>query len=276
MAYASEISRRNPACLLILVDQSGSMNEEIPADRTTKAKGVADVVNNLIAELINRNTNGEEVFDRFHVGVITYGDTSVKTPFGPDGLAPLSQIYEKPLRIETRIFDRYVGAGRMEQEQVQMPIWFDALGAGRTPMCEALGKAKEVLTTWVASHPSSFPPIVVNITDGEASDGDPSPAMRELQTLSTRDGSALLFNVLVTQKAGDRKVAYPADPEDMWDRASATLFESSSILPPALLAEASRAIGRELPAGARGVVLNASLVDLIKALEIGTRAGNAV
>jgi len=156
-----------------------------------------------------------------------------------------------------------------------MPIWFEAVGSGRTPMCEALMKAKEVLTPWVSAHPTSFPPMIVNITDGEASDGDPAQAMRDLQTLSTRDGSSLLFNVLVTQKAGDRKVLYPIDAEDMWDKTSTTLFESSSILPPAMLAEAGRTLGRELPAGARGVVLNAGMVDLIKALEIGTRASNA-
>jgi len=276
MPYASEISRKKPACLMILVDQSGSMNEELPTEHTTKAQGVADVVNNLIAELINRNTNGEEVFDRFHLGVITYGDVRVDTPFGPEGLAPLSRIWEKPLRVETRTIDHYVGAGRMEQECIQMPIWFEAVGSGRTPMCAALAKAKVILAPWVAAHADSFPPIIVNITDGEASDGDPTQAMRDLRALSTGDGSALLFNVLVTQKAGDRKVIYPADPEDMWDRTSATLYDSSSELPPAMLSEAGRTLGRELPAGARGVVLNAGMLDLIKALEIGTRAGNSV
>ena len=42
MAYSAEISRANPTCLLFVIDQSGSMSEELEAG-VTKASFLADV-----------------------------------------------------------------------------------------------------------------------------------------------------------------------------------------------------------------------------------------
>ena len=271
MPYEAEISRRNPACVLVLLDQSGSMSELLPAENTAKAQGVVDVVNNLIAELINRNTNGEEVFDRVDVGVITYGGETVATPLAENGLASLTQLAAKPLRVDTRQVEHYMGAGRTEMQTIVMPVWFDPISSGRTPMCQALERAKTILGSWTAAHPSSYPPILINVTDGEASDGNPTPHFQGLQSLSTQDGAALVINVLITQKANGTKVCYPGDSEEMWDEVSTRLFLGSSLLPDALRKQAQDRLERTLPAGARAVVLNAGMVELVQALDIGTR-----
>ena len=46
--------------------------------------------------------------------------------------------------------------------------------AGQTPMCEALRRVRDIAAAWCAdpAHAESFPPMVFNITDGEASDSD--------------------------------------------------------------------------------------------------------
>ncbi len=54
MPYTAEISRANPACIIFLLDQSGSMNEPFSATGEAllpKARGVADAISRLIAEL---------------------------------------------------------------------------------------------------------------------------------------------------------------------------------------------------------------------------------
>jgi len=69
-------------------------------------------------------------------------------------------------------------------------------------MCQALAQAKTIVQNWISQHPSCFPPIVINITDGEATDGNPSDAANEIMGLASSDGNVLLFNVhLSSQRA---------------------------------------------------------------------------
>lgn len=51
MAYSAEISRDNPTCFLFVLDQSGSMDEQMETGRS-KALFVADVLNKTLATLV--------------------------------------------------------------------------------------------------------------------------------------------------------------------------------------------------------------------------------
>jgi hypothetical protein len=66
-------------------------------------------------------------------------------------------------------------------------------------MTEALSQGHKVLSKWVTEHRTAFPPVVFNISDGEATDGEPSGAAA-LRSLSTDDGEALLFNVHLSER----------------------------------------------------------------------------
>ena len=48
----------------------------------------------------------------------------------------------------------------------------EVIANGGTPMCHALGMATSLLQSWTSQHANSFPPVVINISDGEATDGD--------------------------------------------------------------------------------------------------------
>jgi len=158
MAYEAEITRDNPGCFLFLVDQSGSMADRIADKRggKTKAQGVADAVNDLLHDLIDKCTGPDGVLDYFHMGVMGYADKVVNAFTGVlanQDLVPLSELA------------KYRSAG--------LPISFGPVAEGNTRMCAALKRAHQVLGEWVLRHPLSFPPIVINITDGEATDGNP-------------------------------------------------------------------------------------------------------
>ena len=56
-------------------------------------------------------------------------------------------------------------------------------------MCHMLYRSYEILHQWIGSHPRSFPPIVVHITDGESQDGDPIPYADAVKSLTTEDGN---------------------------------------------------------------------------------------
>ena len=142
MAYTAEISRTNPTCFLLLVDQSGSMAEPFGADSgKSKAQGVAEAVNRLLQTLVARCAKGEHILDRYHVGVIGYGG-EVRLGFPVDGLAgevlqPVSRIGACPLRIEDRHERIADGAGGWRDRRIKFPVWFEPMSQGKTPMCAA-------------------------------------------------------------------------------------------------------------------------------------------
>ena len=147
-------------------------------------------------------------------------------------------------------------------------IWFDAVAKNRTPMCQALREARRILSDWVAAHEDSYPPVVINITDGEANDGDPVEPARDLQRLRTKDGNVLLFNCHLSSHSASPTL-YPNTDNELVDEFAKMLFSMSSALPAKMIKNA-RAEDEDLPDGARGFVFNAKSRDLTRYLEIGT------
>lgn len=213
MPYSAEISRTNPTCFLFLIDQSGSMADAVPEQANRrKADALADTINRFLQNLVIRCAKEEGVRDYFHVGVIGYGAT-VGPAFvggltGRD-LVSISEIGNMPARIEDKKKKVDDGAGGIMEQSIRMPIWFDPIAGGGTPMCQALGLAQGILQTWLAQHPNCFPPVVIQITDGESTDGDPSAVMRAIKESSSQDGNVLLFNVHISSDPKATPVAFP-------------------------------------------------------------------
>lgn len=276
MPHRAEISRANPTCMLFLIDQSGSMEAPFGGDSSLgKNKAVADVINRLLYNLVLRNTVGETVADRFHVGVLGYGGHGVAPAFAGAlanrPLVPLSDVAAAPARLEERLKKESDGAGGVVERRVRFPIWFEPRAYAGTPMCEALRQAQDVLRDWLLQHPTCFPPIAVNITDGESTDGDPSQPGRDLAALHSSDGEVLFFNVHISSQRAP-SVEFPADETALPDQYARMLFAMSSPLLPHMV-QAARESGSVVNEGARGFAFNADLVGLIKFLDIGTRTG---
>jgi hypothetical protein len=187
---------------------------------------------------------------------------------------PISKLANAPLRIDER--KRLVddGAGGLVEQTVKFPVWYEPRPTGKTPMCEALKTAHHWLKVFVEHMPGSYPPLVVNITDGHATDGDPLPCARELQKLGTKDGQLLLFNVHVSAHSAN-PVEFPATEASLPDDFARLLFRMSSPLPPRLL-EAAKAEGFPARAGTRGFVFNADLVSVVRFLDLGTKVQQPV
>jgi hypothetical protein len=277
MPYTAEISRGNPSCFLFLIDQSGSMDDEFGAgeSKRKKADGVADAINRLIQNLVIKCAKSEGVRDYYHVGVIGYG-AKAGPAFGGalagKELAPISEIADNPARVEERTKKVDDGAGGLVDQTVKFPIWFDAVAKGGTPMCGALGQAKSTLERWLADHPACFPPIVINISDGESTDGDPTAAAEAVQALASEDGNVLLFNVHLSSHRAT-PIEFPDGEDSLPDNYAKLLFNLSSVLPEymRLMAQSE---GYAVSDGTRGFVFNADMVAVIRFLDIGTRPSN--
>jgi hypothetical protein len=278
MPYDAEISRNNPAAILLLVDQSRSMVEPFAGQPDQKkSEGVADAVNRLLQNLVLKSAKADGVRDYFHVGVIGYG-TKLRCGLGgalpDDVLVPVGRVADSPLRIETRTQLVDDGAGEYVEQPFRFPVWFEARANGPTPMNGAFEAAEAVLKAFVAAHPASFPPIVINLTDGQPTDANPLAAVRRIGRLGTADGKALVFNLLIS---ADPKppVYFLASDELLVDPYAKLLFRMSSELPPRLMA-AARAEGYDVQPGARGVVFNADLTAVVRFLDIGTRVSTVL
>lgn len=272
MAYSAEISRANPTCFIFLIDQSGSMADVIGTGEGKKADGVADVINRMLQNLVLKCARDEGVRDFFHIAVIGYGaqvGPAFSGALAGRQLVPISEVGNSPARVEQRNKKVPDGAGGLVDQPIRFPIWFDAVANGGTPMSQALGQAKAIIETWLSQHPNCFPPIVFNITDGEASDGDPTSAADEIRKLKSSDGEVLLFNIhLSSQKA--QSVVFASTDAGLPDQFAQQLFRISSNLPPQM-ARAAQTEGLNTTEGSRGFVFNAGMVEVIKALDIGTR-----
>jgi hypothetical protein len=284
MPYTAEISRTNPSCFLFLIDQSGSMQDPIPAGVGTdapvsstrsKAQGVADAINRLLQNLVIKCAKSEGVRDYYQVGVIGYGarvGPAFGGPLAGRDLIPISEIADSPERVEERTRKIDDGAGGVVDQTIKFPVWFDPVANGGTPMCEAMSQAKATLSNWIAQHGTSFPPIVINITDGESTDGDPSAVAQRLSGLATSDGQCLLFNIHVSSQTA-QPIQFPSSEAGLPDQHAQLLYNISSPLP-----DFMQIFAREehLPVspGSRGFVFNADMVSVIRFLDIGTRPSN--
>ena len=274
MSYEAEVSRNNPSAFLFLVDMSGSMTDPYGAGKR-KADGVADAINKLLSNLSIKCTKSEGVRDYYEVGVISYGK-QVAPALGGEltgmTLAPISAVANHPARVEERAKKEDDGAGGVAEVKVKFPVWFDPKAAGSTPMCKALKLAHETLKPWIDAHQYSFPPIVINITDGESTDGDPSADAEAIRNLETQDGKALLLNCHISTAKGSSVLFADAD-EGLPDQFAKLLFNMSSVLPEPIRESAQRE-GFQVSESSRGFAFNADLVELIRFLDIGTRPSN--
>jgi hypothetical protein len=275
MTYSAEISRSNPTCFVFIVDQSASMIDPIGNSETSQRKAdvVSDAINRLLTELAVKCAKEEGVRDYFHVAVIGYGQ-SVGSAFqgslsGRD-LVPLSVVADNPAKIDERIKKVPDGAGGLVEMSTTFPIWMEPVANNGTPMCRALAVADSLVSKWVEDHPTCFPPIVLNLTDGEANDGDPTEQAANIQSRASADGTALLFNLHVSG-TDSPSVTFPESSAGLPDKYACTLFEMSSTLPAHMRSYAAQ-LGFSAAEGARGFVYNADIASVIQFLDIGTRA----
>lgn len=280
MPYTQEISRQNKALFIFLLDQSFSMDDPLANSSNRKADELALAINAWLQNMVIACSKSEGFKDYLDIAVIGYGSddsgNAVIEPALIGGLAgrelvSISEIANNPARIDNvTAFVPDDDTGEMIEMPQQVPVWIDAKTQGATPICSAIVKACEIIDNWIPQHKSSFPPIVINITDGESSEGDPIPYAETLKQRGTDDGDVLFFNCCVSSTPGDRFL-FRGNGELMPDQFARQLFQMSSVLPEPILKKA-RDMGQELEPNARGMAYNADMVTLIKFLDMGTRS----
>lgn len=281
MSHEKQWGGPHPGCLIVLIDQSGSMEDPFGGTRIgagkKKCEAVALVLNSLLNELVRTNTVGSTIKPRADIAVLGYHEQAVENAL-PQALTvqdfvSLPQLMTNPLRVDVKMKKELDETGKVVELPESVPVWVEPVAKGGTPMCAALKRARELAEQWATKHPDNYPPVVMNITDGEATDGDITGPAKDLASVHTTDGSALLFNCHITEHSfpevqfPESEGKVPDDPKKL----ARLLYSVSSELPDSALKLAS------LPSGARGFIFNGD-ADSIRQMFIfatipGTGAG---
>lgn len=259
--YTKSMSRRFPGCIIILLDQSGSMTDPFGNDsNAAKMDKAAEAVNSALRDLVYRCQYEDDIVPRCSIGVIGYGGEGVRSawagPLHDRTLVPVNEIAH--MTTDTR-----------DNGDEVVPIWIEPHGALGTPMAEAFELAAEWLKPWVDAHPECPAPVVINVTDGEPTDAKETlKAANEIRKIRTRDGATLVLNVHLSSEPGSQLIL-PHQPDVRWSDLEQLMFEISSVLPASLVRAAS-AHGFSPMVDARGYVFNADAETLVKVLKIGS------
>ncbi|WMT48928.1 MAG: VWA domain-containing protein [Thermoplasmatales archaeon] len=266
MTYDAEISRRNPGLFIFLLDQSRSMSRKIAGGQRSKAQEASDAINRQLNEVISRCTKSDGIRPYFDVGVIGYGFKSGDAR-GLIGDSPVS-ISE----LESHILKMEKHSEEIDGETIEteFPVWFEPVASYDTPMVKALTIAKEWTEKWIGEHGNSFPPVIINISDGGATDGNPSDIAEEIMNMETSDGKVLLWNCHLSEK-DEKPISFPKDETEIpEDKNARTMFSMTSVVPEPMVARAKEEFSN-VESGSKAYVFNANLEELIKLLDIGTR-----
>jgi hypothetical protein len=259
------ISSTNPCLLVYMIDQSGSMNEKFGNASHTKAVELANAMNDILYEVGLRCIgSGGELKNRFEIAVIGYGKTESAAQSAWEGalsnkwVVSIKNIFEHSLQVED-----------------DKPIWIKPYSVSNTPMTKAFENAKRLCSDWIkwGNHQDSHPPIVINITDGEATDGGSNynklrSEVNDLRQLSTNYGTVNILNIHISDKAGDR-IHFPKELVNGREQYGKLLFDLSTPLNENMVRIAQQK-GYNVEPGSKGYVLNGNAVDLINFLNIGT------
>lgn len=232
----------------------------------------------VIQTLIATAAKDEGIRRYYQIGGLGYGSVIAnlfEPTFGDQELVWIDELAVKPLRIEVRERKESDGAGGFIKVQTKFPIWIDPVANGRTPMCEALSRTKSILEKWVQEHPNSYPPTVINFTDGEANDdGDPTTIAQELKNVGTNDGGILIFTLHASSNQFSRTVFCPGVDEDLRDVPSKKMFDMSSQLTDPMVQMAKNNYGFDVEKGGKAFVYNGDIDQLVALLDIGTHPAN--
>jgi hypothetical protein len=269
MSYSKQWSSNNPGLLLLLLDQSGSMNGRIAGENESKATFATRAINSLIKEIVMRNMDGESVRNRVRMSVIGYNNSA---PILLNGM--LKDFAFKPRGMQD-VIKRIDSENGIIEMSVKQPYWITECADGGTNMMGAYKAAHEIIVQHGREFPEAPSPVVINLSDGEPNTGGECKDVQDfihgtIWKSGTTDGATLTYNMFLSDRS-NQSIDYPSSLSEivLCDEHSRFMFESSSIIPAAFWAAATH-LGIKLKENSRGCVINHSGDSLVKFIRFGS------
>lgn len=285
MSYLARITQKCPTAVLLLVDQSGSMAEPVQWNgrAVTKAEAVSASINVLLAELIARSRRDGGYQPYYDIAVLGYSGSEVRSllpTVGDEMFLTPELLVDNPAEVREVQRVRALPGGQQVVTVMREKLWVRPASDWNTPMVAAFGEAYRLLKGWCGKYKGQpcYPPTVINITDGDATDGDAaklSAAAAKLRSLGTADGNVLLINIHISDLEKEPVLFPGSEAELPEDRYARLLFDISSPMPTLYRDEIALMTGRSSGEGAvRGMAYNANMTDLVRMMNIGTATAN--
>lgn len=245
-----------PGCVVILVEESAAMSARPAGQDQPLAATAATAINSLVRQL------GEG--PDFPIALVGYGEAGVGGRWGGAfagrDFVPVAELAASPLRTESRT--RKI-PGRPE-EAVAFPVWYDApAGAGKSPQIAGFEQVQTLLNQWTASAPIGVgQPLVVHVFGGASSDGNPAKVVQAVQALGS---GTLVFHAHLGVTTGVPPTLFPANRAYLPVGPIRDTFDRTSPLTPEMVQHLKSA-QLVINAGARGLVYNGQLLDLVRCL----------
>jgi hypothetical protein len=180
---------------------------------------------------------------------------------------PTTNLADAPLVVENRVRRVGLPVAGAQEESVRFPIWYvPQLGASILPVlgyayCRHLVVAGTTLeTVW------SKPPLIISFV-GDLVPHEVEMAIERVLGLSSPGGPPLVFHVHLGGTGAGPAVLYPSSDIRLPPGPPCDLFRWSSVLPDPMIA-VLRAARVPVSMGARGMIYNASVADLIRMLSL--------
>lgn len=285
MPYTASISRINPGGFLFLIDQSGSMRMPFAGQHSqTKMNGAADAINRTIDNIAQRCSQGSEIRNYFDIAILGYttdmlGKTVLTSTLPGTSLSQpfldISRVVDN-VELEEITVEEKDGEGGTIVLTRKKPVWLKPQARYGTPMKAAMEAATQAVRNWTREHQESYPPIVIHLSDGNSTDGNPEPAVEKLMQLGTEDGPTLIFNVHLSE-APLTPILYPSRESQLpkQDQYSSMMFRISSEMPGTSRRMATL-LDIPIEEDSKGYVFNADMTALVQFLDIGTRAASNI
>lgn len=262
--YQEKLSSSKPGLIIFMIDQSSSMLDEYA--NSTKAKVATLAINRAINEIIFACANGDEIIDRCYVAVIGYG-SSVEVLF-------LEKVSDLAKNTNTITLKKSIpdGAGGQVDVDEFIRVFLQENASNGTPMARAFHEAYIGSEKFISSNPFSFPPIIINITDGAPNDIDDTlHEVTKLAKLKTTDGNVIIMNAHIGEISTERIELPNKKSKFRANKFANFLFDISSIIPDSL-ARKAKVLGYDIRPNSRGLVFNADAETLIKLINFGSSA----
>ncbi|MCE9651851.1 MAG: hypothetical protein K8Q89_02155 [Nitrosarchaeum sp.] len=283
--YDQKITRQNPALIIFLIDQSSSMSDLMftsSGSGFSMAKIAKYICDKCLYEAFRTCNAGNEVRPYIDLAIIGYG-TSIRSAMPKIGLDELPFSVTKLSETWIKKNDSTPSDNEFESPRYE---WVEEVSKGNTPMLEALTKTKKIIEKWTSSHHNSFPPIVINITDGMPTDDiallsryetgslgdittlDVFSLSKQIQKLGTNNGNVLFCNAHISS-ARLAQILYPLSTKNIDDPFAELMFELSSTIPNELIPLGNE-IGLPIVSGSKFFIYNADVNSLLNFVSFGT------
>ena len=285
------MSRANPGLMVFLVDCSASMTFPLLHSANDKNKSIskfqaaATILDSVLFQCTTKCASEDKYKDYVDFVILGYGDNV---------FSPISKISTSEYPISVNKLDSSYASveefSENELDETNSPLkWInqDSVG-GSTAMKKAFVMAKKIIQDWVEKHPDSYPPVLLNISDGMANDlpldkedsdvVDYSSLIElcnDIKKIQTNDGDTVIGNIHLS----DRKVTavkFPGSVDkvlDVEDPSAPMLFEMSSTVPAPWL-EKAQGFGLKIEQGGKFYIYNSDLDTFISFFKFGTDPTN--